>query len=174
MLHYGREGQPRRAAFFNATRVAAPATKGFLMSTERQIAASWENGRQSHGAISPERAALIANANPDTGIFAESQILGWEFQEDLEELAIRPPRPRRDASSTGSSSASGPCAASPGRRCPLAGPRPRLHPSRLPRRPQGTRTPRNPRPGRRRRHLRPRLACNPFTRNSVTSSWESP
>ena len=56
------------------------------MRTQKQIAASRENGRQSHGATSPEGKARIVNANLQTGIFAEYQVLSWEFQEDLQEL----------------------------------------------------------------------------------------
>jgi hypothetical protein len=56
------------------------------MRTQKQIAASRENGRTSHGAATPEGKARILYANLDTGIFAETQVLPWEFQEELEEL----------------------------------------------------------------------------------------
>jgi hypothetical protein len=54
--------------------------------TRKQIAASRENGRQSHGAVTPEGQARIVNANLWSGIFAETQVLVWEHQEDLQEL----------------------------------------------------------------------------------------
>jgi hypothetical protein len=56
------------------------------MRTQKQIAASRENGSKSHGAATPEGKARIVNANCDTGIFAETQVLMWEHQEDLKEL----------------------------------------------------------------------------------------
>jgi hypothetical protein len=56
------------------------------MRTQKQIAASRENGRKSHGATTPEGKARILYANFDTGIFAETQVLVWEDQSDLEEL----------------------------------------------------------------------------------------
>jgi hypothetical protein len=56
------------------------------MRTQKQIAASRENGRRSHGATTPEGKARILYANFDTGIFAETQVLVWEDQADLEEL----------------------------------------------------------------------------------------
>jgi hypothetical protein len=60
------------------------------MRTQKQIAASRENGRQSGDplghAATPEGTARIVNANLQSGIFAESQVLVWEHQEDLQEL----------------------------------------------------------------------------------------
>ena len=56
------------------------------MRTQKQIAASRENGRQSHGAATPEGKARIVNANLQSGIFAETQVLMWEHQEELQEL----------------------------------------------------------------------------------------
>ena len=56
------------------------------MRTQKQIAASRENGGKSHGAATAEGKARIVNANLQTGIFAETQVLIWEFQEDLQEL----------------------------------------------------------------------------------------
>lgn len=56
------------------------------MRTPKQIAASRENGRKSNGAVTPEGKARIVNANLDTGIFAETHVLSWEFQEDLEDM----------------------------------------------------------------------------------------
>jgi hypothetical protein len=44
------------------------------MRTQKQIAASRENGGKSHG------------ANLQTGIFAETQVLMWEHPEELQEL----------------------------------------------------------------------------------------
>jgi len=56
------------------------------MRTQKQIAASRENGGKSHGAATAEGLARIVNANLQSGIFAETQVLIWEFQEDLQEL----------------------------------------------------------------------------------------
>ena len=56
------------------------------MRTQKQIAASRENGRTSHGATTPEGKARIVNANLQSGIFAETQVLMWEHQEELQEL----------------------------------------------------------------------------------------
>ena len=56
------------------------------MRTQKQIAASRENGGKSHGAATAEGKARIVNANLQTGIFAETQVLMWEHQEDLQEL----------------------------------------------------------------------------------------
>jgi hypothetical protein len=56
------------------------------MRTKKQIAASRANGRKSHGAVTPEGKARIVNANLWTGLFAEDQVLTWEFQEDFEDL----------------------------------------------------------------------------------------
>src|ERR1019366_4972425 len=51
-----------------------------------QIAASRENGGKSHGAATAEGKARIVNANLQTGIFAETQVLIWEHPEELQEL----------------------------------------------------------------------------------------
>jgi hypothetical protein len=56
------------------------------MRTQKQIAASRENGRKSHGAVTPEGKARIVNANFETGIFAEYSVLMWEDQQELREL----------------------------------------------------------------------------------------
>jgi hypothetical protein len=56
------------------------------MRSPKQIAASRENGRKSLGAVTSEGKARIVNANLRTGVFAETYVLTWEFQEDLEEL----------------------------------------------------------------------------------------
>jgi hypothetical protein len=56
------------------------------MRTQKQIAASRENGRKSHGAVTPEGKARIVNANLQSGIFADTHILGWEDQEEFKEL----------------------------------------------------------------------------------------
>ena len=56
------------------------------MRTQKQIAASRENGRKSRGATTPEGKARIVNANLTSGIFAETQVLVWEHQEELQEL----------------------------------------------------------------------------------------
>jgi len=56
------------------------------MRTKKQIAASRENGRRSHGAATPEGKARIVNANLESGIFAETQVLIWEHQDELQEL----------------------------------------------------------------------------------------
>ena len=56
------------------------------MRTRKQIAASRENGGKSHGAATAEGKARIVNANLQTGIFAETQIVIWEDQEELQEL----------------------------------------------------------------------------------------
>jgi hypothetical protein len=56
------------------------------MRTQKQIAASRENGRKSHGAATPEGKARIVNANLQSGIFAETQVLVWEHQEELQQL----------------------------------------------------------------------------------------
>jgi hypothetical protein len=56
------------------------------MRTQKQIAASRENGRKSHGAATPEGQARIVSANLQSGIFAETQVLIWEHQEELQEL----------------------------------------------------------------------------------------
>ena len=56
------------------------------MRTQKQLAASRDNGRKSHGAATPEGKARIVNANLQSGIFAETQVLTWEHQEELQEL----------------------------------------------------------------------------------------
>jgi len=56
------------------------------MRTQKQIAASRENGRKSHGAVTPEGKARIVNANLQSGIFAEFSVLIWENLEELQEL----------------------------------------------------------------------------------------
>lgn len=56
------------------------------MRTQMQIAASRENGGKSHGAATSGGKARIVNANLQTGIFAETQVLTWEHPEDLQEL----------------------------------------------------------------------------------------
>jgi hypothetical protein len=56
------------------------------MRTQKQIAASRENGAKSHGAATAEGKARIVNANLQSGIFAETQIVIWEDQEELQEL----------------------------------------------------------------------------------------
>src|ERR1019366_9540659 len=57
-----------------------------FMRTQKQLAASRDNGRKSHGAATPEGKARIVNANLQSGIFAETQVLVWEHQEELQEL----------------------------------------------------------------------------------------
>ena len=56
------------------------------MRTQKQIAASRENGGKSHGAATPEGKARIVNANLQSGIFAATQVLMWEHQEEIQEL----------------------------------------------------------------------------------------
>ena len=56
------------------------------MRTQKQIAASRENGGKSHGAVTAEGKARIVNANLQSGIFAETQVLSWEHPEELQEL----------------------------------------------------------------------------------------
>src|ERR1017187_9625552 len=56
------------------------------MRTQKQIAASRENGRKSHGATTPEGKARIVSANLQSGVFAETEVLVWEEQEELQEL----------------------------------------------------------------------------------------
>ena len=56
------------------------------MRTQKQIAASRENGRRSHGATSAEGKARIVNASLWSGIYAETDVLVWEDQEELQEL----------------------------------------------------------------------------------------
>jgi len=56
------------------------------MRTQKQIAASRENGGKSHGAATPEGTARIVNANLQSGIFAATQVLMWEHQEEIQEL----------------------------------------------------------------------------------------
>jgi hypothetical protein len=85
------QGQPRRGLpFLFVTWVSTPATKGFLMRTEKQIAASRENGRNSGyplgHATTPEGKARIVNANLICGIDAETEVLIWERRNELDEL----------------------------------------------------------------------------------------
>jgi hypothetical protein len=47
---------------------------------------SAENGRKSQGATTPEGQARIVTANLQSGIFAETQVLMWEHEEELQEL----------------------------------------------------------------------------------------
>ena len=56
------------------------------MRTEKQIAASRENGRQSHGATTPEGKARIVAANLKSGVFSQTQVVPWEQQTDLQAL----------------------------------------------------------------------------------------
>ena len=56
------------------------------MRTQKQIAASRENGRKSHGATTPEGKARIVSASLQSGVFAETEVLVWEEQEELQEL----------------------------------------------------------------------------------------
>jgi len=56
------------------------------MRTKKQIAASRENGRKSHGAATLEGKARIVAANLTSGVFAQSQIVAWEKEADLQQL----------------------------------------------------------------------------------------
>src|ERR1039457_982617 len=56
------------------------------MRTQKQLAASRDNGCKSHGAATPEVKVRIVNANLQSGTFAETQALIWEHQEELQEL----------------------------------------------------------------------------------------
>src|SRR5580700_2615579 len=56
------------------------------MRTQKQIDASRENGRKSHGAATPEGKARIVAANLQWGIYAEDEVLVWEHQEEFQEL----------------------------------------------------------------------------------------
>jgi hypothetical protein len=56
------------------------------MRTQKQIAASRENGRKSRGAATLEGKARIVNANLRSGLYAEAQVLIWEHQEELQQL----------------------------------------------------------------------------------------
>jgi hypothetical protein len=56
------------------------------MRTQKQVAASRENGRKSHGAATPEGKARIVAANLQWGIYAEDEVLVWEHQEEFQEL----------------------------------------------------------------------------------------
>ena len=56
------------------------------MRTQKQIDASRENGSKSHGATTPEGKARIVNANLQSGVFADTHILGWEDQGEFQEL----------------------------------------------------------------------------------------
>src|ERR1017187_1475445 len=83
----GRKGQSFRIALsVLVTRVPRPARKGSFMRTQKQIAASRENGRKSCGATTPEGKARIVQANLQSGIFAETQVLTWEHEGELQEL----------------------------------------------------------------------------------------
>jgi hypothetical protein len=63
------------------------------MRTQKQIAASRENGRKSDGATTPEGKARIVNANLQSGIFAATKFLIWEHQGELQDqyYARHPP-----------------------------------------------------------------------------------
>src|ERR1017187_7464569 len=74
------KGSPSGLPFLFVTQVSRPARKGF-MRTQKQLAASRDNGRKSHGAATPAGKARIVNANLQSGIFAETQVLVWEHQE---------------------------------------------------------------------------------------------
>ena len=52
----------------------------YSMRAQKQIAASRENGRKSHGAVTPEGKTRIVKANLWTGLFSETNVLTWEFQ----------------------------------------------------------------------------------------------
>lgn len=56
------------------------------MRSQKQIAASRENGRKSHGATTAEGKARIVAANLKSGVFAEHQIVAWEEQAALQAL----------------------------------------------------------------------------------------
>jgi hypothetical protein len=56
------------------------------MRTQKQIAASRENGRKSLGAVTPEGKARIVDANLTSGVFAKTEVLSWERAHDLEEI----------------------------------------------------------------------------------------
>ena len=56
------------------------------MRTQKQLAASRENGRKSHGATTPEGKARIVSANLQSGVFAETEVLVWEDQSELQEI----------------------------------------------------------------------------------------
>ena len=56
------------------------------MRTKKQTAASRENGSKSHGAATPEGKARIVTASLWTGVFAETEVLTWEHQQDLQDL----------------------------------------------------------------------------------------
>ncbi len=56
------------------------------MRTKKQIAASRENGRKSHGATTPEGKARIVAANLTSGVFANTQVVAWEQEADLQAL----------------------------------------------------------------------------------------
>jgi len=69
------------------------------MRTQKQIAASRENGGKSHGAATAEGKARIVNANSIPGIFAGNPSPHLGIPEDLRELkdeyyARHPPAPR--------------------------------------------------------------------------------
>jgi hypothetical protein len=75
-----RSGRSRNLACYSAQR------KVSIMRSPKQIAASRENGRKSHGAITPEGKARIVNANLWSGVFAETHVLTWEHQAELDEV----------------------------------------------------------------------------------------
>jgi hypothetical protein len=56
------------------------------MRTEKQIAASRENGRKSHGATTAEGKARIVKANLICGIDSETEVVMWEDRNELAEL----------------------------------------------------------------------------------------
>src|SRR4051812_18697507 len=56
------------------------------MRSQKQIDASRENGRKSHGATTPEGKTRIVNANLDTGIFAKTEVVSWEDEAALQAL----------------------------------------------------------------------------------------
>ena len=49
--------------------------KAFTMRSKKQIAASRENGRKSHGATTPEGKSRIVTANLSTGVYSNSHTL---------------------------------------------------------------------------------------------------
>jgi hypothetical protein len=56
------------------------------MRSRKQIAASRESGRKSHGAFTLVGKARIVNANLWPDVFAETHVLTWEYQAELEEI----------------------------------------------------------------------------------------
>jgi hypothetical protein len=79
------KGSPSGLPFLLVTQVRQT-RKDTFMRTQKQIAASRENGSKSHGATTPEGKARIVNANLMSGIFAETQVLTWEYKGELQEL----------------------------------------------------------------------------------------